>query len=135
MGTQIQMSKSFQSYYFASKKETRNNFLLQYFEVLTPQKYFKFNSDTLLNKYYKSNAILSKIIPYNYLRVRSNIKIYADVSIEKDLELEIFDSAESSYKIIATINLKLQRASTLIISATIQTEEHWTHMKYTNYMC
>lgn len=70
-----------------------------------------------------------------FLPPRYNIKIYADVSIEKDLELEIFDSKENSYKIIATINLKLQRVSISIISATIQTEEHWTHMKYTNYMC
>lgn len=56
------------------------------------------------------------------MRVRSNLKIYADVSIEKDLELEIFNSTGNSYKIIAMINLKLQRVSTSISNATIWTE-------------
>lgn len=69
------------------------------------------------------------------MRVRCNLKKYADVSMEKDLELEIFNSTENSYKIIAMINLKLQRVSTSISSATIWTEEHWPNLKYTNYMC
>lgn len=56
------------------------------------------------------------------MRVRCNLKIYADVSIEKDLELEIFNSTGNSYKIIAMINLKLQRVSTSISNATIWTE-------------
>lgn len=69
------------------------------------------------------------------MRVRCNLKIYADVSIEKDLELEIFNSTGNSYKIIAMKNLKLQSVSMSISNATIWTEEHCTNLKYTSYMC
>lgn len=49
---------------------------------------------------------MSNIILYNFMRVRCNIKLLRDVSIENDLKLEIFHSTENKYEDIAAIKLK-----------------------------